>query len=234
MICLIMFIIYFVFKMSMKRKFSAASAVSQYYGAKRHRALVKPVYRRAQPKKESGYVDTVAANYPLDSTGSVTLLNTVPNNTTVSSRVGKKILGKGLQMRGNIRNGSTATTNDIAYMIVYDKRPTGSLPTVNTILVSASPHALNNDANAGRFRILFRHDNVLSGETTTAVNSACIKSADNYVVMKDLPTVYKALGTGAIDDIEEGALYLVTVGNVVAGTAAATLTAGFRYRFVDQ
>jgi len=140
--------------MSMKRKFSAASAVSQYYGAKRHRATVKPVYRKRAPQRESGFVDTVAANYALDSTGSVTLLNTVPNNTTVSSRVGKKIMGRGLQMRGNIRNGSTATTNDVAYMIVYDKRPTGSLPSISTILVSASPHALNNDANAGRFKIL--------------------------------------------------------------------------------
>ena len=46
-------------------------------------------------------------------------------------------------------------------MIVYDKRPTGALPTVSDILVSASSSAMNNDANTGRFSILKRHDDIL-------------------------------------------------------------------------
>ena len=47
------------------------------------------------------------------------------------------------------------------------------------------------------------------------------------------PVVYKAAGTGAIGDIEEGALYLVTVGQVAAGTAAAAMRVAFRLRFLD-
>ena len=67
---------------------------------------------------------------------------------------------KGLQCRGNLQNGSTANSNDVAFMIVYDKRPTGALPTVSDILVSASSSAMNNDANTGRFSILKRHDDI--------------------------------------------------------------------------
>ena len=102
--------------------------------------------------------------------GSVTLLNTVAQGAAVTQRVGKKIVMKGLQCRGNLQNGSTANSNDVAFMIVYDKRPTGALPTVSDILVSASSSAMNNDANTGRFSILKRHDDILIGNLTAAAN----------------------------------------------------------------
>ena len=102
--------------------------------------------------------------------GLVTLLNTVAQGAAVTQRVGKKIVMKGLQCRGNLQNGSTANSNDVAFMIVYDKRPTGALPTVSDILVSASSSAMNNDANTGRFSILKRHDDILIGNLTAAAN----------------------------------------------------------------
>ena len=120
--------------------------------------------------KETGYIDVAAADYVLDTTGSVTLLNTVAQGAAVTQRVGKKIVMKGLQCRGNLQNGSTANSNDVAFMIVYDKRPTGALPTVSDILVSASSSAMNNDANTGRFSILKRHDDILIGNLTAAAN----------------------------------------------------------------
>lgn len=189
--------------------------------------------------KETGYVDLAAATYGLDTTGSVTLLNTVAQGASVNQRVGKKIVLKGLQCRGNMLNNNTATGNDIAFMIVYDKRPTGALPTITDILATATSFSMNNDANAGRFRILKRHDDVLignlslTGAVANAVTEATQKSADWYLDLKGIPTTYKAAATGAIADIEEGALYLVTIGNVATGTAAASLSAGFRLRFLD-
>lgn len=185
--------------------------------------------------KEKGYLDTAAADYALDLTGSVTLLNPVPQGAGVTQRVGKKIIMKGLQCRGNLQNGSTANSNDVAFLIVYDKRPTGALPSVSDILVSAASVAMNNDANAGRFSILKRHDDILIGNLTAAANytEAAVKSCDWWLDLKSKPVVYKAAGTGAIGDIEEGALYLVTVGQVAAGTAAAAMRVAFRLRFLD-
>lgn len=186
-------------------------------------------------KNEMGFVDLAAVNYPMDTTGSVTLLNTVAQGAAVTQRVGKKIVMKGLQCRGNMFNNSTGLWNDAAFMVVYDKRPTGALPTVTDILVSASSNSMNNDANAGRFSILKRHDCVLLGNTTAAANLTDLSVVDStwWLDLKSKPVTYKAAGTGAIGDIEEGALYLVTIGSNVAGTTAATAQLAFRLRFID-
>ena len=67
---------------------------------------------------------------------------------------------------------------------------------------------MNNDANTGRFSILKRHDDILIGNLTAAANwtEATVKSCDWWLDLKSTPVVYKAAGTGAIGDIEEGAL----------------------------
>jgi len=209
------------------RQAAVASRMSARYGAR--------FGARARLSGETGYVDVTGGPHALDTTGSVTLLNTVAQGASVNQRVGKKVALKSLQIRGHARNNSTATDNDVAYLIVYDKRPTGTLPAVTDILVSANSAAFNNDANSGRFRIISRWDAALLGNNTAAANltESFMKSCDTYIPLKGLPTVYKAAATGAIGDIEEGALYLVTVGWNVAGTAAASLYASTRLRFVD-
>lgn len=189
--------------------------------------------------RELGYVDIAATVYPLDTTGSVTLINTVAQGAAVTQRVGKKILLKGLQARGISFNNTTATFNDFAYLIVWDKRPTGALPAVTDILVTATPTAMNNDANAGRFSILKRVDGIMIGNqsvTGAVANYGTDCSAldqDWYLDLKMRETVFKSAATGAIGDIEQGALYLVTVGGVPAGTGAASLQQAFRLRFLD-
>lgn len=189
--------------------------------------------------RELGYVDLGHSNYACDTTGSVTLLNTVAQGAAVTQRVGKKIAMKGIQCRGSSQNASDADFNDIAYMIVYDKRPTGALPTVTDILVTASSNSMNNDANAGRFSILKRVDKILIGNSSVTGVVANFPSDSIaldeswYLDLKGREVVYKAAATGAIGDIEQGALYLVTVGNNAAGASAAVLSVGFRLRFLD-
>ena len=46
--------------------------------------------------------------------------------------------------------------------------------------------------------------------------------------------VFKSAGTGAINDIDEGALYIVTVGGNAAGTSAGIANIAFRLRFYDD
>lgn len=183
--------------------------------------------------RETGYVDLALASYGLDTTGSIVLIPTVAQGASVNQRVGKKIMWKSLQCRGTMNARTAAVANDVAFMIVYDKRPTGALPSITDILVSANSSAFNNDSNSGRFRILKRVDQVLIGNTTTPATGQEEKDCSFFLDLKGLPCVYKAATTGAIADIEEGALYLVTVGDNAAGTAAAYLSAGFRTRFVD-
>lgn len=194
---------------------------------------MKGLNRRGLASKETGYVDLAYANYAADTTGTVTLVATVAQGTSVNQRIGKKILLKSLQLRGYASNGSTAVTNDVAVLFVYDKRPTGSLPTVTDFLDTANSRSFNNDSNSGRFKILKRMDFLLSGTQTTTVGYGPAKSMDFYLKLNGLQEVFKAAGTGAIGDIEEGALYMVTVGSNAAGTGAANVNVGMRVRFVD-
>lgn len=183
--------------------------------------------------RELGYVDTADATYALDTTGSVTLLNTVAQGAAVTQRVGKKIALKGLQCRGNIFSNSATTLADGAILIVYDKRPTGALPLITDILTAVSTNAMNNDNNAGRFSILKRIDQILIGNSATPATGGEAHDSDWWLDLKGRETVYKAAATGGIGDIEQGALYLVTLGGNAAGTSAASFAAAFRLRFLD-
>lgn len=182
---------------------------------------------------ETGFVDTAAATYNHDTTGSIVLIPTIAQGAAVTQRIGKKCALKSLQCRGHAVNGATATWNDCTMLIVYDKRPTGSLPGITDILVTANPISMNNDANSGRFKIMKRLDFNMRG-TPAATLDGGSRSIDFFLNLKGLPLNFKAAGTGAIGDIEEGALYLVTVGNRAAGTTAAEFVAGFRTRFVER
>lgn len=189
--------------------------------------------RKGLASKESGFVDLAGANYACDTTGSITLLATVPAGTSVNTRVGKKIRWMSILSRGQIFNNTTATISNAAVIMVYDRRPTGSLPAITDVLTAVGPDAMNNDANSGRFKILRRWDYCLIGNSTTPATGQEAKDFSEFVDLKMAPCVFKAAGTGQIGDIEQGALYLITVGDKGAGTTASNLAAAFRVRFVD-
>lgn len=197
----------------------------------------RAAYSRARALRraagETNYVDVASATYALDTTGSVTLLNTVAQGAGTSQRIGKRIVLKSLQARGFVSNKAGSFYNDCAVLIVYDSKPIGTLPAVTDILNTASSASFNNDANAQRFRILKRLDFVLSGAPATTVGDGPTDSADFFLNLKGAPTVFKLAGTGAIGDQEEGSLLLVTVGHVAAGATTAEANLGFRLRFVD-
>lgn len=198
-------------------------------------ATFKGLNRRAVASKETGFIDLNNFVGAYDTTGTIALIGPIAQGASVNQRIGKKAMYKSLQWRGQDVNGAAATYNDICMLIVYDKRPQGALPAITDILVAANSGAMNNDANSGRFRILKRTDYMLVTAPAAAnATDTCVREADFFLDLKGLPVVFKAAGTGAIGDIEEGALYVVTVGSTVAGAGAAGSYANARLRFVDN
>jgi len=183
--------------------------------------------------RETGYVDLASASYNFDTTGSVTLIAVVAQGASVNQRIGKKISWKSTQFRGLVQANTATTVTDGALLIIYDRFPAGALPAVTDILVTADSRAFNNDVNSSRFRVLKRTDFVVIGNVTAPSTGGESISADFYLDLKGLKGQFKAAATGAIGDIAQGALYLVTVGNSVAGNTASTLIGGFRTRFND-
>lgn len=193
----------------------------------------KPQFRSAKISKETGYVDLANAAYACNMTGTVTLLATVPQGASVVTRVGKKILWKNVQCHGYVQGDTTAVANRYDISIVYDKRPTGATPSINDIYVSAHPNTFPYDDNIGRFKILKRVVGTCLGASGATAADATSIDVDFFLPLKNLPAVFKSAGTGAIGDIETGALYLVTRGINAAGTTDAIFTAAFRTRFLD-
>lgn len=189
---------------------------------------------RRQQNPESNYVDLATANYEMSTTGSITLIAIIAQGASVNQRIGKKAFYKSLLVRGSCNNKSTSTITDNTFLIIYDKRPTGALPAITDILTSISPNAFMNDNNTGRFQVIRRKDVTLIGNSTTPSTGNEAMNIDEYINLKKLPIVFEAAGTGAIGDIDEGALYFVTVGNTATGTGASQATVAFRTRFTES
>jgi len=137
-----------------------------------------------------------------------------------------------IHIRESYQVTTTSTVLDTFLILVYYKNPTSSLPVCTDVLVSASPNAFNNDDNTSRFQIIRRWDNTLMGNTTTPATGKEAMDADSFTKFRR-PSVFKSAGSGAIGDIEEGALYAITVGNVAAGTTAGSAQVGYRVRFTE-
>lgn len=182
-------------------------------------------------KIDKHYVDLAQTAYANDTTGSIALIATVPQGTTQTTRVGKKIVWDSIQMKGETFGNAAGIFNRCMNLVVYDKRPTGALPAITDILVAANAMSHNNDDNSNRFRIIRKwYFHVLQSNIAAACAEYALKHFDEFIPLHKY-CEYKSLGTGAIADIEEGALYFVTVGNNVAGTAAASTAMVFRTRY---
>lgn len=193
--------------------------------------------RRGQTRRESSYLDTASASYLFSTTGSIKLLNPVPQGASVVTRVGKKIEMTSLQLRGVYANKASPIA-DAALIIVYDKRPTGALPAITDVLNTVTSASFNKDDNSGRFKILKRDNKVFVGANATGERTAkTAYTADFFLNLRGLPVTYKSAGTGAIGDIEEGALYAITCGSIpetaAPDTDAPQAVVGYRLRFKD-
>lgn len=189
---------------------------------------------KASGRKEAGYVDLVASQSECDTTGSVVLVNTVAQGTSVTQRIGKRVEIINFQVKGHVFTNASATATFVQIALVYDKRPVGALPAVTDIFDTATSFAFAKDVGSPRFRILKRWTASLNGGAAAAVSGMTSTSIDEFVKLKTpLPLVCKSAGTGAIGDIEEGAVYLVVLGGNSAGTTDATSIISVRTRFID-
>ena len=91
-----------------------------------------------------------------------------------------------------------------------------------------------NDNNTARFEVIRRKDFAMAGNSVTPTTGLEVINVDEYIKLNRRPITFESAGTGAIGDIDSGALYLVTVGSLAAGTTAPTLSCTFRTRFTEQ
>lgn len=189
-----------------------------------------------RPVRELKYVDTAVASYACNTTGSVTLLNGVAVGDDNTTRDGRQVLIKNVQVRGSlIPSDGTVLGTKCRVLLVWDNAASGSAATIAQILTAVNSNCFPLLDNAQRFTIL-KDWSWTAGPYDASTSLALISSTSqaNIEWFKTIGCVTQYSGTGAtIASIQNGALYLVTVGDQAAGSEYQCKVA-VRVRFLDQ
>lgn len=184
---------------------------------------------------EAKYFDTAATGRALNTTGTVIHLDIVPQGTTVNSRDGRKFKNTSVQLRGYAQSDTATTITNGMMLLVWDRQPNKVLAGVTDILESATSFAFAKRENAQRFRILKKWRWCFGGNSTTPATGKEVYDIDDYVKLPDecIAECTASDTTGAIGNRVTGALLLLTIGDIAAGTTDAICNIGARVNFVD-
>ncbi len=178
--------------------------------------------------------------------GTVTLLNKVPEGTSAVERIGGRVKMVSLSLRGfSVMKPESTVDQDLMFqyaewMVVHDKAPKGALPVANDILQFLQPGSPVKYTAGDRFQILHREHNfyapminvgtVVSTGTDVSTGVLDVSGATYgtqgagwthkaYIKLKGDLVNSNAGTTGEIEYITEGALYLVHIAENVLDTA---------------
>jgi hypothetical protein len=188
--------------------------------------------RRGFVGSEVKYVDTSVLGVGLDTTGSINHLNIIPQGTTVNTRLGKSCRVTGFRVNGFIEAQSSATSNIVELVYVWDYQPNKALPAITDIFDAVTPLQNKRMENSERFKIVKSFKYVLEGAPGQPESGVPINA---YVKIKNGISLYtNADTTGVIGNLVEGALLCITRGNKVSGTTAASFNGYHRIFFSDK
>lgn len=181
------------------------------------------------------YVDLANASYEASTTGSITLVATIPQGNTVNNREGKSCQLTSCRVRGVVSVASTTTTVQAAAYLVWDRQPNKALAAITDVLDSVSSYSFPKRENSERFMIIKQWRCVLEGNSAAPATGDEQIDIDDYVKLPPecVSSYTVADTTGVIGDLITGALLFVTCGNRATGTTAASFTVGFRVNFRD-
>jgi len=190
-----------------------------------------------RPAAERKVIDVAQTLTPVNTTGSVTLLNGVATGDDFTDRDGRKILMTALQLRG-IAYRDTATGQNlpdlIRIMIVEDLQANGAAPAVTDILKTAEPTSFMNMNNRDRFKVHFDRQLPISMSTVAGTSALSNGGVHNISVYKKLNASVTFQGTAnTIASIATSSFFLVTIGNIAAGTNDSAFLWSSRIRFID-
>jgi len=181
----------------------------------------------------------------------IVLLNGVQTGAAFYNRVGSRVEMKNLHLRGYLYNAATSLTTNLRLLVIYDRQPTGGLPTISDILQSrdqTGATATTGDSeinldNRDRFVILRDKQFYAPSCTNTAgvlTNGPQFPGNDDgqwdiniFIKLKGLGTHYKSSSNPTtIADISTGAMYMCFVASQSDSCWSANLQ--YRLRYEDK
>lgn len=159
--------------------------------------------------------------------GSLILLNGCALGTDIDDRIGRLFTNRSLASKFFIENDDTSAGAMARVLYFIDKSPDGTAPAVTDLLRSADIRAHRNLDNRKRFIIL-------SDSVYLVDDASNHYKYDNYYRKLNLGTVCNAGTAGTIADINEGALYLLVLGETQNATNYPTIYYSTVVRYTDN
>lgn len=172
----------------------------------------------------------------MTTTGTIAVVNAMAQGADFDERIGNKIVMKGLEWRLRLQNEVNMTvgkTQHVRFMVVYDKQTNGALPAIGAVLTSIAVNSFKEVANRDRFLIL--KDQLVKFNTggIESLTSAGIVDEvhHGFIPLRGLQCTYNAAAAG-IGSIATGAIYVIVIGVINAGTVDIDGTTGTRLSYL--
>lgn len=191
---------------------------------------------------------------PISTSGIIQNIATIQQGAGISQRIGNKISLKSLRIRFDIAPTlqSVEVNSSARLMVIYDRNPNGAYPLITNMLANNKQDGTTGNGimwssvNCNlmdRFVVLMDEFVVLPPITNGGVNGNFLTGPtseksfkiDRYIKLKGLETVFSGTASPlTIANVQVGALYLVSWGNVALATAPYTWVGTTRLRFRDN
>lgn len=217
--------------------------------------MMKKMERMVEKK---GYDTDLSQNITAttNTNANINVVNIPTPGTASYNRLGRKTYPKSLRIQGVFRsdyaNDAGSYGSTVRMVVVWDKQPSGTLPTFDTIfsntLADGTEGPLDIFApirydNMDRFKVLrdVRYTmnpggSEVPGVGATLNNEIYSEPVDEYLDIKGLETVYSGqTSPTTIADVANGGLYVVFRGDFDSGSGNITVlfNGNARFRFTD-
>jgi hypothetical protein len=190
----------------------------------------------------------------IDTLGTIQNLATIQQGPNIAQRIGNKIGLKSLRLRFDIGpiGRNVPQESSARMMVVYDRNPNGSYPLISQMLAASRQDGTTNAGTMwssvncnllDRFVVLMDEFLILPAFHGAGINSTQVIGPttqdgfriDKYIKLKGLETVFNNTSNPlTIANVQIGALYLVSWGNVAAAASAWSWVGETRLRFQDN
>lgn len=174
---------------------------------------------------EDKYNDQTQSNQSVPNTGFVSsVLTVMARGTADNERIGNKVLGKDILIRGSVAiNSASTVTQNVRLMLVCDKEYDGATAALTDVLQSVDPFSPIEEHFTKRFTILRSYNFALSSQRPNVT----------FKIYSKVPWHVWYDGSGSTStDGKENQLYLMAVSDL--STNVPVLTYYSRFKFYDN
>lgn len=190
----------------------------------------------------------------INTTGTIQNLACIQQGTAVSQRVGNKVALKSLRIRLalSILDQDYSSTSECRLMIVYDRQPNGTYPTIANMLQLIKQDGSTSNGNEvssinvsqlDRYVVLMDKlislppytTNNLSTTSMLGITQQSSYIIDEFIKLKRLETSFSTTSNPSIiSNVQTGALYVVSLGDIVPKSEPYCWAGNMRLRFYDN